>query len=66
VAGRHPLFPVIGDGSLGKVPHFRFLGRIGAKAAGCGGSPDHVEPHAQRIRDLKTYVLFSCIIAAIG
>ena len=49
VDGRHPLFPVVGDGSLGKVPHFRFLGRIGAEAAGCGGSPDHVEPHAQRI-----------------
>jgi len=49
VDGRHPLFPVIGDGSLGKVPHFRFLGRIGAEAAGCSGSPNHVEPHAQRI-----------------
>lgn len=41
--------PVVGDGPLGKVTHFRILGRIGAEAAGRGGSPDHVEPHAQRI-----------------
>ena len=42
----------IGDISFGKVPHFRFLGRIGAKAAGRGGFPDHVKSHAQRIRDV--------------
>src|SRR5659263_273172 len=52
VAGRHPLFPVIGDGPLGKVTHFRILLRIDVKAAGRGGSPDHVKPHSQRIRDV--------------
>jgi len=52
VAGRHPLFPVIGDGSLGEVSHLGFLGRIGAESAGCGESPDHVEPDAQRILDV--------------
>jgi len=51
VAGGHPLFSAIVDGSLGKVPHFRFLGRIDTEATGCGGPPDHVEPHAQRILD---------------
>jgi hypothetical protein len=52
VAGRHPFFPVIGDGPLGKVTHFRILVRIGVEAAGRGGSPDHVEPHAQHILDV--------------
>lgn len=52
VAGRHLLFPVIGDGPLGKVTHFRILVRIGVEAAGRGGSPDHVKPHSQRIRDV--------------
>jgi hypothetical protein len=33
VAGGHPLFSVIWDGSLGKVSHFRFLGRIDTDAA---------------------------------
>jgi hypothetical protein len=52
VAGRHPLFPVIGDGPLGKVTHFRILVRIDVEAAGRGGSPDHVKPHSQRIRNV--------------
>ena len=56
VAGRHPLFPLIENGSLGKVPHFRFLGRIGTEAAGYGGSPDHVEPHAQLIHPIMPHV----------
>ncbi len=30
----------------------RYATRIGAEAAGCSGSPDHVEPHSQRIRDV--------------
>lgn len=52
VAGRHPLFAVIGDSPLGKVPYFRILVRIGVETAGRGGSPDHVEPHAQHILDV--------------
>jgi hypothetical protein len=60
---------VIGDGSLGEVPHFRFLGRIGVEAAGRGGYPHHVEPDAQHILDvgnllpgvrMETGELFSC------
>jgi hypothetical protein len=52
VAGGCPPFSVIGDGSLGKVPHFRFLDRIDAEATGCGRSPYHVESHAQRVLDV--------------
>ena len=54
VAGRHPLFPVIGDGPLGEVTHFRIPVRIGVEAAGRGGSPDPVKPHSQRIRDVPS------------
>ena len=56
VAGGCPLLSVIRDGSLGKVPHFRFLGRIDAESTGCGRSPDHVESHAQRVLDVGDFV----------
>lgn len=39
VVGGCPLLPLIGDGALGKVPHFRLLGRIDAEATGCGLAP---------------------------
>jgi len=52
VAGRHPLFPVVGTAPLARYRSFGLLRRVDAKTAGRGGSPDHVESHAQRILDV--------------